>query len=194
MRLYLLRHGKPAIEPGRCYGSSDLAVSIEEQERVIDVVLPMLCPLSKAVALYTSPLRRCRELAVALAARLEVQEPVIDARLAEMHFGAWEMQPWEHIPRAEVDAWAADMVGYRPGGGERVLDVAERVSSFLAEMPSGAEDAAIIIAHAGTMRLMMECAQGGSARDVALRAAQSGHDIAYGELVILGRGQGISGG
>ena len=43
-----------------------------------------------------------------------------DARLAELDFGHWEMQSWDGIPRAEVDAWAADVAHYRPGGGESV--------------------------------------------------------------------------
>ncbi|MEC4722184.1 histidine phosphatase family protein [Noviherbaspirillum sp. CPCC 100848] len=187
MRLYLLRHGKPSIEPGHCYGSTDLAVPIGEQERVIDAILPLLSRLPPGVPIYTSPLRRCRELAAALAGRLMLRKPVIDARLAEMHFGAWEMQPWDRIPRAEVDAWAADLTGYRPGGGERVLDVAARVGAFLADLPPADADgdAAVIVAHAGTMRLLKECVRGGPTRDIGLRAAQSRHDIAYGELLIL---------
>lgn len=181
MRLFLLRHGKPEVGPGLCYGSTDLAVPDGEQARVIDSVLPLL---PRGAALYASPLRRCRELAVALAERLGASAPVLDARLAEMHFGTWEMQPWDRIARMEVDAWAADMAGYRPGGGERVLDVAARVSGFHAELPSGMGDV-IIVAHAGTMRLLKECMQGGSVRNIALRAARSRHGIAYGELVIL---------
>jgi len=188
MRLYLIRHGKPDLGPGLCYGSTDLGVPAGEQVRVADSVLPLL---PRAMPIYTSPLRRCRELAMMLAGRLGVRDPVIDARLAEMHFGAWEMQPWDQVPRMEVDAWAADTAGYRPGGGERVLDVAERVRGFHADLISGMEDGgdsrseAIIVAHAGTMRLLKECVRGGSLRDIALRAARSRHEIAYGELIIL---------
>jgi alpha-ribazole phosphatase len=184
MRLFLLRHGKPDAASGLCYGSTDLAVPGGEQERVIDAVLPLL---PRDVPVYASPLRRCRELAVALAARLGAPDPIIDARLAEMHFGAWEMQSWERIPRREVDAWAADLAGYRPGGGENVLDVATRVSGFHADLLSGTGDA-IIVAHAGTLRLLKECVNGGSPRDMALRAARSRHEIAYGELLILEQG------
>ncbi|WP_194721131.1 histidine phosphatase family protein [Noviherbaspirillum malthae] len=181
MRLFLLRHGKPDVASGLCYGSTDLAVSGEEQERVIDTVLPLL---PRDMPIYASPLRRCRELAVALAERLEAPMPVIDARLAEMHFGAWEMRSWDQIPRREVDAWATDLAGYRPGGGESVFDVATRVSGFHADLLSGVSDA-VIVAHAGTMRLLKECVKGGSPRDLALRAARSRHEIAYGELLIL---------
>lgn len=47
-----------------------------------------------------------------------------------MGFGAWEMRAWNAIPRAEVDAWAADLLHYRPDGGENVLDMACRVAAF----------------------------------------------------------------
>lgn len=190
MRLYLLRHGKPDVVPGICYGSTDLDVPVEEQARVAEAVLPLL---PRGVPLYASPLRRCRELAMALADPLGVRGPVIDGRLAEMHFGTWEMQPWERIPRREIDAWAADMAGYRPGNGERVLDVAARVGGFQADLLRGTADAAIIVAHAGTMRLLTECARGGPVRDIALRAAQHRHEIAYGELMILECLRGITG-
>jgi len=181
MRLFLLRHGKPDVASGLCYGSTDLAVPVEEHQRVINAVLPLL---PRDTPIYTSPLRRCREPADELASRLGMAAPVMDARLAEMHFGAWEMQSWDRIARREVDAWAADLAGYRPGGGESVLDVATRVCGFHADLLSGMSDA-IIVAHAGTMRLLQECVRGGSPRDVALRAARSRHEIAYGELVIL---------
>lgn len=190
MRLYLLRHGKPDVEPGRCYGGTDLDVPMDEHLRIINANLPLL---PRGLPLYASPLRRCRELAGMLAQRLGAQVPMLDARLAEMHFGAWEMQPWDRIPREEIDAWAADMAEYRPGNGERVMDVAARVAGFHADLLAGKTEGAIVVAHAGTMRLLKECAQGGPLRDIALRAARSRHGIAYGELLVLEFGQGNSG-
>ena len=45
----------------------------------------------------------------------------LDARLVELDFGSWEMHHWDTIPRAQIDAWAADVALYRPGDGESVL-------------------------------------------------------------------------
>lgn len=181
MRLYLVRHAKPAIVPGICYGSSDLLVSQEEHERAVSA---LACRLPEGLPVFSSPLRRCSTLAVALAARLGVSPPIHDQRLAEMHFGQWEMRTWEEIDRGEVEAWASDVVGYRPGGGESVLEAARRVHAFHAERMRCQEDA-LVVCHAGTIRLLMACRDGSTAEEVALAAARDPGKIGYGELVVL---------
>jgi alpha-ribazole phosphatase len=98
-----------------------------------------------------------------------------------MHFGAWEMQPWDAIPRAAIDAWAADMVNYRPGGGESVLQMAARITAFYDELTQDA----IIICHAGAMRLLAARHAGLSAAEMALQAAQTAHQIPYGSTLTL---------
>ncbi len=82
MRLILVRHPQPLVAPGLCYGSTDLAVAPQELARVLAAVGPTLPP---GLPLFSSPLRRCAELAAALPrASLE-----FDARLVEIDFGAW---------------------------------------------------------------------------------------------------------
>ena len=99
MRLHLVRHPKPLIESGICYGWLDCPA-----EDARSVAGMLLAELPCGLPVWSSPLRRCRELAAYLHAR-----PMIDDRLAEMHFGAWVGQRWDDIPRAELDAWAADI-------------------------------------------------------------------------------------
>jgi alpha-ribazole phosphatase len=139
VQLYLIRHPKPAIEAGICYGRSDLGLAEDAVERAeaLRALLPNDAPL------YSSPLRRCLELAQALH-----PSPVVDARLLEMHFGAWEMRRWDGIPRAELDAWAADPIGFAPPGGESAAGMRTRVASLLAELP----EVAVVVAHGGVLR------------------------------------------
>lgn len=139
MRLYLIRHPKPAIDTGICYGRSDLGLAEDAIVRAA-----ALRPLLPADApLWSSPLRRCLELAQALHAA-----PAIDARLMEMHFGDWEMRRWDDIPRHQLDAWAADPVGYAPPGGESPAAMRRRVAALLAELP----EVAVLVAHGGVLR------------------------------------------
>jgi alpha-ribazole phosphatase len=179
MRLILVRHPQPQVAPGVCYGSSDLLAAPDDVERVHAALLAS-ASIPPNTPLYSSPLRRC----TALAYRLGT--PKLDARLAEMDFGAWELRSWDDIPRAEVDAWAADLARYRPGGGENVLEVAARVAAFYAEILRLHQQAAIVC-HAGTMRLLMACHAGLALPEIALQAAAKPHRIAYGESVILNR-------
>jgi alpha-ribazole phosphatase len=179
MQLYLVRHPQPLVGPGFCYGRTDLPVAPAETTRVSKALSPLL---PSGAALFSSPLQRCADLARALH---RGAAPACDARLAELDFGNWEMQQWERIARADIDAWAADMVRYRPGGGESVLQMAGRVSAFHAELVASTLPRAIIVCHAGTMRLLAECRPGVTALQMARRAAANPHQIAYGGLLIL---------
>lgn len=178
MRLILVRHPQPIVAPGLCYGSTDLAVAPQEQARVRGA---LAATLPQDLPLYSSPLRRCAE----LAAQLPCASLTLDARLAEIDFGAWEMQHWDAIARADIDAWAGDMTGYRPGGGESVLHMAARVAAFHADLLRRDHASAIVLCHAGTMRLLSACHAGLPAADMALQAARTPHRIAYGEILIL---------
>lgn len=166
MELILVRHPLPEVAPGLCYGSSDLPAAAAALAEGHAALAPRLAPwLARGARLYSSPLRRCS----ALAALLGDFTP--DARLVEMDFGAWELRPWSDIPREEVDAWAADLLDYRPGGGETVREAAARVQSFLDELQGDA----VIVCHAGTMRLMAAIAAG----EPVLQAAQKPSQVGY---------------
>ncbi len=182
MRLYLIRHARPDIADGLCYGSTDLPVAQQEQQRLVAALVPAL---PKHTPLFSSTLLRCRTLAAQLADALASSPVIYDARLAEMHFGAWEMRAWNDIPRAEIDAWADDLCTYRPGDGESVLEMAQRVRSFYDELLQQRYASAAIVCHAGTIRLLSAGMHHASPIDMALDAAQSAHKIAYGELLVL---------
>ena len=146
MHLILVRHTRPAVPENVCYGATDLDVAStfeEEAARVIEALPP-------AERLVTSPLRRCRLLAERIGAARALA-PVIDARLREMDFGAWEGVPWESIPRAELDAWAADFLHARPHGGESVRMLRERAGAALDDYRrSGLSH--IVVTHAGIIK------------------------------------------
>ena len=202
MRLILVRHPPPLVPPGVCYGATDLAVSAQALEQV-RAALAASASLPAHAALVSSPLQRCATLARAVQAP-DGPAPVFDARLAEMHFGDWEMRSWDDIARAEIDAWAADLAHYRPGGGDSVFDVARRVAAFYAEIREADAKAkvdTVVICHAGTMRLLAACHAAsatvtqsiGNALDaaavqaIALQAASAAHRIGYGQVLVLER-------
>lgn len=145
-RLILLRHGRPAGAEGLCYGRTDLApgADLEPLARRLAAELPAIDRI------VTSPLRRARALAEALAhgRRLPL---AVDPRLCEMDFGTWEGRPWEAIARAELDAWAADLLGARPHAGESVAMLVERVAAALAEW-AALPGSVLLVVHMGTIR------------------------------------------
>jgi len=178
MRLILVRHPRPQIAAGICYGRSDLTVSDEALQTCRE---QLHAALPADIPLFSSPLQRCARLARAL-------DPVgltLDARLAELDFGCWEMQPWERIARAEIDAWSQNLVHYRPGGGESLLAMAERISAFYADLRQRRLASALIICHAGSIRLLAACLSGLTPEQMARHAAAEAHAIDYGGIVIL---------
>jgi len=179
MRLLLVRHPRPEVAPGLCYGSSDIAVPEQEIIKVRDTLTAMNLP--GAMPLYVSPLRRCTDLARALG----TSTVHVDARLAEMDFGAWELRSWDAIPRLDIDAWAEDLLHYRPGGAESVLDVARRVAAFLDDMRGAGHPEALVICHAGTIRLLRALYKKQPLEDAALEAARTPHHIPYGDMLVL---------
>ncbi|WP_293780813.1 histidine phosphatase family protein [uncultured Oxalicibacterium sp.] len=181
MHLYLIRHPRPIVAANVCYGRSDLKVAEETLTSVHDALLPLLPTRAR---IFSSPLSRCTVLSNRLAEALDCA-PVYDERLREMHFGDWEMQPWDAIPRTDIDAWTSDLIGYRPGGGETVLEVAQRVRAFRDDLAGLDIEHAIVICHAGTIRLLAACEHALSVPEMALYAAQKPHRIGYGELLIV---------
>jgi alpha-ribazole phosphatase len=121
LKLRLIRHPKPQVEAGVCYGATDLLA----EEAALDAQLASCLLMPRPTLVLSSPLRRCADLARALA-RQGWPEPVLDAGFAEMNFGDWEMRAWSQIERQQIDAWAADISAYAPPGGESVQDVAAR--------------------------------------------------------------------
>lgn len=147
MRLHLIRHPKPLIGAGICYGRHDCPA-----EGVVSVAGILLGDLPSELPVWSSPLRRCRDLA-----ELIHPKPIIDDRLAEMHFGDWEGRRWDDIPRAELDAWAADVAGYAPPGGESPRDLQRRALDFVASLDV---PEAVIVTHAGVIRTLLAHWQG----------------------------------
>ena len=124
--LILLRHTRPAGADGLCYGRTDLLPDDD-----FESVAARLAQQLPAVArIASSPLTRCRLLAARLATARGLPL-TIDPALIEMDFGRWEGQPWDALPRAELDAWAADFWHGAPHGGESVAQLHGRVHAAL---------------------------------------------------------------
>jgi alpha-ribazole phosphatase len=151
VQLWLIRHPPPQVAQGVCYGRTDLALA-DGVAAAAARIRPQLPPHGP---LFTSPLQRCRQLADALH-----PAPQADERLQEMHFGDWEMTPWHLIQREALDGWAADPLGYRPPRGESVAELHARVLAFVADARRAGHQRAVLVTHAGVMKVIVGHAQG----------------------------------
>jgi alpha-ribazole phosphatase len=170
MAVILMRHLRPAVAEGVCYGVTDLDLAAGHEAALARVLerLPALDGIA------TSPLRRCRLLATSIAARHD-RVAEVDARLIEMDFGAWEGRPWSDIPRAELDSWAADFMGARPHGGESVAQLQARTQAAIAEYRARPGHH-LLVTHAGVIKAAL--ATGPRAQDWPAA-------LAFGEIVTI---------
>ncbi len=153
-KIHLIRHTSPDIASGICYGQSDLALSNRFLEETANIKQRLNEPNYHTV--YTSPLKRCRQ----LAEQLNYQQIIDDRRLMEMNFGDWELQHWDHINRDELDHWMNDFVHAQTPNGESMLMMNQRVQEFITELAGGFKKAetggvtTAVITHAGVIRLI----------------------------------------
>ena len=155
--LWLARHAVVTQGAGRCYGRLDWPAD-EAATQAAAQALARRLPAHVCVA-QVSLRRRCLQLAKALAALRPGLRWRVDARLAEMDFGAWEGQTWEAIGRTAMDAWLADFADARPGGGECVRAFMARVGAAWDEWQATG-GAALWLTHAGVMRAALLLARG----------------------------------
>jgi alpha-ribazole phosphatase len=174
-RLFLVRHPRPDVPEGLCYGASDVPIDAAHLTELLDA-LPRRLPA--AADLYSSPLSRCLRLARGLR-DAGFGEPTVDPRLREMDFGRWEGRRWGDLPRVEIDAWRDDLERYVPPGGEPLTALAERAGAFVRALPSGRD--AVVVTHAGVIQTLLRTLWGRPLSEFG------GSRIDYGQVVRIER-------
>ncbi|GFH34416.1 bifunctional RNase H/acid phosphatase [Streptomyces pacificus] len=127
----LLRHGETALTPEKRFsGTGDHELS-EVGRRQAEAVAAALAARGTIQAVVSSPLKRCRQTAEAVAARLGL-DVRIDDGLRETDFGAWEGLTFAEVRERygdDLDAWLASTKAAPTGGGESFAKVAKRVAA-----------------------------------------------------------------
>lgn len=151
MQLFLIRHPRPSIEEGICYGRLD--VDCKDARPVAE---RLRAHLPNASRLISSPLLRARRLA-----ELLHPTPLFDARLMEIDFGEWEGRRWSEIDRAAIDAWAADVRHYAPPGGESAAMLQARAVDCVSDLlinrgvAEKCRGGLTLITHSGVLRALL---------------------------------------
>ncbi|MFF8956243.1 bifunctional RNase H/acid phosphatase [Streptomyces sp. NPDC014894] len=131
--LVLLRHGETALTPEKRFsgsGGGDPSLSAAGR-RQAEAVAAALAARGTVQEIVSSPLKRCRETAEAVAARLNLDVRVEDG-LRETDFGAWEGLTFAEVQERYADdlaAWLGSTKAAPTGGGENFAAVARRVAA-----------------------------------------------------------------
>jgi len=156
MKLWLVRHARPQVAPGVCYGRLDVPA---DPAATAACAAALAAQLPAGIRMACSPLQRCEQLAQALLGLRPDLACETDARLQEMDFGRWEGRAWEAIGQAALQAWTDDFAGYRVGGsGESVAGFMARVGAAFDALAG--PQPVLWVTHAGVIRAAGLLAQG----------------------------------
>lgn len=155
-RLWLVRHGQTDWNvEGRWQGQTPLAPPLNAtgiaQAHALAQSLAQQADLVAFDALYSSDLLRARQTAevIALYLRLPI---TFDARLREVHLGAWEGMLGEDVALhyvAELSERKRDPVHARPPHGETIFELAARVGPALSDIVRAHPNGNVIVVSHG---------------------------------------------
>lgn len=152
VKLFLVRHPRPDVQKGLCYGDMDvpLVQGWEEGAEALKKSLSLSFD-SESTLGYHSPLSRAAQLADFVC---DGRSQSVDA-LKELDFGDWEGVCWQDIPKAEIDLWADDIVHATPYNGESLQAVADRVWQWWLSVKDTPADNVVVVAHSGVIKVFV---------------------------------------
>ena len=152
--IYFIRHSKPLIEAGTCYGHLDCPVADDYEHQLAKII--SYFEGIKINAIYSSPLIRCSVLAEDIAKEYVDEAIVYDNRLKEIHFGDWEGKKWNDIAREKIDEWNENRLSFCFPNGEspeifheRVLQVSNEFFEF--DTSNIILKSIVVVAHSGVI-------------------------------------------
>ena len=156
MRIALIRHGPTDWNAQhRVQGTIDMPLSEEGRAKMAKLLPPNGFGTARP---FSSPKFRARQ----TAALLGLENPTLDARLAEQNWGKWEgLTREEMLARDGADAFARAGRGlrFRPPVGESTGELQSRVVRFFADAARLPQDA-VAVTHMGVLRTAYALATG----------------------------------
>ncbi|WP_411105836.1 bifunctional RNase H/acid phosphatase [Streptomyces sp. cmx-4-9] len=161
----LLRHGETALTPQKRFsgsGGSDPELSAAGRRQAA-AVAEALAARGTVQAVVSSPLRRCRETARAVADRLGLEVTVEDG-LREVDFGAWEGLTFAEVQERhpeDLQAWLDSTAAAPTGGGESFADATRRISATRDRLLAAhAGRTVLLVTHVTPVKILVRLALG----------------------------------
>jgi len=161
-RVYLMRHGEVANGAERRYnGHIDVDITengVQQMHRLAGLLAGKVLS-----AVYSSDLIRSVKGARIIADKAGISPTSFEV-LRERSVGAWEGLTAEEIKERfpeEYHLWRADLLNYRPPGGECLLDVKNRILPAYKRIVGSHPDGSIaLLLHGGVNRIILADALG----------------------------------
>ncbi|MER7465222.1 bifunctional RNase H/acid phosphatase [Streptomyces sp. NPDC097981] len=161
----LLRHGETALTPQKRFsgsGGADPELS-PAGRRQAAAVAEALAARGTVQAIVSSPLRRCRETAQAVADRLGLKVTVEEG-LREVDFGAWEGLTFAEVRERfpdDLQAWLDSPKAAPTGGGESFTAATRRISATRERLLAAhAGRTVLLVTHVTPVKILVRLALG----------------------------------
>ncbi len=154
--VFLLRHGDSRQDEVKRYiGHADLPLNAEGRGQALNRQQELAAiPFQR---IFCSDLSRSHETACIIAeGRNEPVQPL--HKLREISLGGWDGLTFNEVRRfypGEYEKRGADMVYYRPPGGECFADVAARVIPLFDEIVRSTSGNVLIVGHSGVNKVIL---------------------------------------
>ncbi|MCX4693598.1 bifunctional RNase H/acid phosphatase [Streptomyces sp. NBC_01408] len=161
----LLRHGETALTPQKRFsgsGGSDPELSAAGRRQAA-AVAEALAARGTVQTVISSPLRRCRETAQAVADRLGLRVTVEEG-LREVDFGAWEGLTFAEVRERfpdDLQAWLDSPRAAPTGGGESFTAATRRISATRDRLLAAhAGRTVLLVTHVTPVKILVRLALG----------------------------------
>ena len=162
VRLFLVRHGQVSSNRDLRYvGSRDEPLT-ELGQKQAAALAELMAPLPIA-EIRSSPLARAYDTATAIAAAVGI-DVVVEQRLREQSYGAWEGLSRDEVRARSTDdwdlleAWEKD-AQVAPPGGESLQAVEQRALDLVADLRSAATEDdmpwIVLVSHVGPIKALL---------------------------------------
>lgn len=181
--LCFVRHGETEWNRlGRMQGSRDIPLNDLGRTQAVAAgrALSTVHPDARLFDFVSSPLARARATMELIRGVLDLdpRDYVVDERLRERSWGAWEGRTMPEIKQAaasDLGAYKADRWDVAPPGGESYADVCERVAAWL----DGLRRPVVAVSHAGVARAVLALVAGLPKADLPTAEIRQGHVLVF---------------
>ncbi len=160
-RLFLVRHGEVDGAGKALHGHVDVPLTARGTAQMQQAAARLAD--EPVAAVYASDLQRAR-IGAEIVARPHGLTPVVDPALRELDMGTWDGRPMADLwadSRRELEAWWADLEGFRLPGGESLADLRARVQPVVDRAVARHRGQTLcVVAHGGVNRVVLFAALG----------------------------------
>jgi probable phosphoglycerate mutase len=160
--IWIVRHGQSRLnKQNRFAGSTNCSLTVEGKNNSKRLGCFFKSKGVSFQKIYSSPMTRALQSARIICKQLKfpVNRIIIENRIREQDFGAWEKRTRKQVEKQNpgiIAAWLADPYSVEPKNGENYFDLENRLLPFLKKLKLSGEKTVLIVTHANIIKVILQ--------------------------------------